>query len=243
MNRNLRKILRKALSTAFDAPEPSRKVEFLYNLQYPKATNFELYLSQIGYIRKRFWFLSVLLMIGMILLSFQFEQGEDIVSLLSALLPLLTITGITEISKSISNNMEELEMSCKYNLGIITLIRLLVIGVFHFSILLLSLFLFKDQSGYDLFPYALYVISPFILSCYLSLWFTNHLKSKDTIYICSGVTIFISIITFIMHLNLTVIFKGAYVLYWVMAFIGITVLLIKEIYFLLNKKTEEWNFV
>lgn len=238
----MNKKLKKALKSTFVAPKPTKKSEFLNSLPYPKATNLEFYLSQIRYIRKRFWCLSVLLLIGMTVFSLNFVQGEEIVGVLSAVLPLLTLLGITEISKSMSYNMTELEMSCKYNLGKITLIRLSIIGVFHLAILLLSLLLFKNQSQYGLLRYSLYAVTPFLLSSYISFWVANRMKSKDTLYICSGVTAFISMAMFAMSSNFTVIYGRDYALFWSMAFIAIAVLLTKEIYFLLTERDEQWNF-
>lgn len=238
MNRNFKK----ALKVAFDAPKPTRKLEFLNSLPYPKATNLEFWLSQISYIRKRFWCLSALLFIGMVVLSLSFKSGKEIVSIVSATLPLLALTGITEINKSVSFQMTELEMSCKYNLGKITLIRLSTIGAVHLVILLLSLLLFKDQSQYELFRYALYTVTPFLLSSYLSFWITNHLKLKDSLYICSGVTALISSAVLLMHSNFTVIFATNYTRYWSIAFIALAILLMKELYFLLTERNEQWNF-
>lgn len=238
MNRNLKK----ALKVAFDAPAPTRKIEFFNQLPYPKATNLEFILSQIRYIRIRFWCLSVLLLLSMVTVSLSLQQGKEIVGVLSAGLPLLALTGITEISKSVSFHMTELEMSCKYNLSKITLIRLSTIGVFHLIILFLALFLFKDQSQYGVVRYALYAVTPFLLTSYVSFWVTNHVKSKDTIYICSGVASAISIMMFIMNTNVAVIYEAKYILFWSMALLAVTVLLIKELNLLLKGKNAQWNF-
>lgn len=239
MNKNFKK----ALKSTFDAPKPTRKLEFLNSLSYPKATNLEFCLSQIIYIRKRFWCLSILLLIGMVVVSLGQKQGKEIVGILSAILPFLTLISIIEISKSMSFNMAELEMSCKYNLSKIILIKLSTIGTFHLIILFLSLLIFKDKSQYGMFRYSLYAVTPFLLSSYLSFWVTNHIKSKDIPYICSGVTIFISIAMLAMGSNSIAIYAENCTLFWSMAFIAITVLLIKEIYFLLTERKEQWSFV
>lgn len=238
----MNKKLKKALKSTFDAPKPTRKLEFLSSMSYPKTTNLEFCLSQIGYIRKRFWCLSILLLICMVVISLSLKRGKEIVGVLSAVLPLLTLTAITEISKSVSFNMTELEISCKYNLGKITLIKLSTIGMFHLVILFLSLIIFKDSSQYGIFRYCLYAVTPFLLSSYLSFWVTNHIKSKDALYVCSGITTFISIAVFAMNSNFTVIYARNNTLLWSMAFIMSTVLLIKEIYFLLTERNGQWNF-
>lgn len=179
----------------------------------------------------------------MVTFSTTLKQGKEIVGLLSAVLPLLTLTGISEINKSLSYNMSELEMSCKYNLDRITLIRLSVIGAFHFVILLLSMLIFKEQTQYGLFRYALYIVTPFLLSSYLSFWMTNHIKSKDTVYICSGVTMLISLAVLTIDINFAIIYAANYTLLWGMAFVAIATLLTKEIYFFLTERNTQWNFV
>lgn len=238
MNRKLKK----ELKSVFAVPEPTRKTEFLNTLGYPKATNFEFYLSQLAYIHKRFWCLSVLLMIGLLVLAQKMGQEKEIVGLVSAVLPLLTLTGINEISKSFSYHMTELEMSCKYNLNKLTLIRLTVIGVFHISLCIVLLLFCKDQTRYGAVRYALYAITPFFLSSYVSLWMINHLKSKETLTVCRGVTVFISFAVYILSRDFTLIYKKNYTTIWAVAFLMVTMLLIKEMYRLLKERNEQWRF-
>ncbi len=238
----MNKKLKKVLKSSFDAPPSTKKNEFLYTLPHARTTNFEFFLSQMGYIRKRFWSLSILLFIGMITLSLNLQQAKEMVGILSASLPLLTLIGITEINKSLSYNMTELEMSCKYNISKITLMRLLGIGVFHISILLLLLLLFKDQSQYNGFRYAVYSITPFLLTSYLSFWVANHIRLKDSLYICSGITSSISIVAFLMSTESTLFYSKNYTVLWSIGFIVTAVLLIKEIYFFLTERSLQWSF-
>lgn len=238
MNRKIKK----ALNAAFISPKPTRKTVFLNSLPYPKTTIYQFFISQLGYIRKRFWCFSILLLVSMVAFFIQIEQGKEIVGILSSMLPILTLLASTEINKSMAFNMSELEASCKYNLNMITLIRLSVIGVFHLLILILALLIFKEKSQYGLLRYALYAVTPFLLSSYFSFWLTNHLKTENTIYICSGVTVFISLSVFIINSNYTLIYNPNYTLVWEFAFVTIGVLLIKEIHFLINERIRQWNF-
>lgn len=236
MNRKLKQ----ALTLAFQAPAPSGKTEFLSRLPYPKATGLEFFLSQIKYIRKRFWCLSVLVLVALTVCSAAFYQGQEIVGILSALLPLLTLASLSELHKSVSFQMAELESSCKYNLEKVTLIRLCVLDSFHLSILLLCLFFFKSQSQYNLLRYAVYAVTPFLLSSYLSFWMTNHLSSKHTLTLCSGITLILSGI--LSQTNPVVIFSEHYTVVWCIAFLLFGGLLCKELYFFLTERSKQWNF-
>lgn len=240
----MNKKLKQELKTAFDVPIPKTKAEFLASLPYPKATTFEFYFSQIKYIRKRFWCLSILLMIGMMLLTKIAVNGYTAVGILSAALPLLTILGIMELNKSTSYHMSELEISCKYNLVKIMLIRLAILGSFHFLILFILLIAFVSQNEYGLLRYILYMITPFFLSTYCSLFVTNLLKTRDNLYICSGITIFISICILILNKNFAIIYTAQLTIFWISVFILITILLFKEIKKLVTQKEEfQWNLV
>lgn len=238
MNRKLKK----ALKTALDAPKPSRKENFIKSLPAPRTTSLQFYISQIGYIRKRFWCSSLLLFIGIYIFIISSVNGREIAGFVSACLPLLTLTGISEIKKSDTFNMNELEMSCKYDLSKIMLFRLSVIGIFHILLLLISSILFKDYSQYETIRYMLYTITPFLLSSCLSLGIINHSASKDSLYICSGVTIFISLSLLLLNLGKLRIYADQYVVIWQFAFLIILVLMIKEIHYLLIERIESWNF-
>lgn len=240
----MNKKLKQELKTAFDAPVPKRKSEFLASIPYPKATTFEFYFSQIRYIRKRFWCLSVLLMIGMMLLTRISMNTSKTVALLSAALPLFTLLGIMELNKSTAYHMTELETSCKYNFAKITLIRLTILGSFHFLVLFILLVFFANQSEYGILRYILYTITPFLLSTYCSLFVINILKTKDTLYTCSGITAFISICILMLNKNVTIIYTESLTIAWIGAFILIAILLVREIKILINQREElQWNLL
>jgi hypothetical protein len=237
------KKLKQELKTAFNPPIPTRKNEFLSNLQYPKSSNLDFFFSQIWYIRKRFWCLSVLIVIALVRLIQMNDTTFKTIAILSAFLPYLVVLSVAEISKSTSYNMVEMEMSCKYNLGKISLIRLSIIGSFQFMILLCMVWIFAINSEYSFLHFSLYCITPFLLCSYLSLFITNHFPIRDTAYICAGVAGIVSISVFILTFNFGMIYLQKYVFIWSMVFIFTAILLLKEIKNFI-KRTEElqWNF-
>lgn len=237
MNRNMKK----ALKTALDAPKPSRKESFINSLPAPKTTTLQFCLSQMGYIRKRFWFLSILLLFA-IYVFITHSVNREIAGFVSACLPLLTLIGFSEIKKSDTFNMNELEMSCKYDLSKIMLFRLSVIGMFHILLLLISCLLFKEYSQYETIRYMIYTMTPFLFSSFLSFWIINHTASKDSLYICSAVTIFVSLSMVLLNLGNMRIYADHYVSIWQISFLVILILLIKEIHHLLIERIESWNF-
>lgn len=230
--------LNKQIKVAFQVPSPTKKAEFLTNLSYPKASVFETLLCQMGYIRKRFWCLSILMMIGLLVMSVSTEMGYKKVTLLSGMMPIFTILAVSEISKSSAYNMEELEMSCKYNLQRVILLRLCAIGSFYCVIFLILSFVFSNQVQLGILRAVLYGLTPFLLSSYLSIWVINHLRSKDVLYVCGSITAFVSIFIFVITTNWAEIYTSTYTLSWSILFAVLLRLLYQEIRNLI-KQTEE----
>ncbi|MEF9960769.1 MAG: hypothetical protein RR776_12480 [Niameybacter sp.] len=232
------KKLNEQLKKAFEAPSPTGKNEFLTNLPYPKASVFGILICQMGYIRKRFWCLSILGMIGLLVILVSMEFGYEKVSLISSIMPLFTILGVSEIGKSAAYNMDELEMSCKYNLQKVTLLRLCAIGSFYFGIFLILSLTFNNQLQLGILRSILYGITPFLLSSYLAIWVINHLKNKEVVYVCTGVTVFVSIFVYMLTINWLGVYASTYTLLWSILFIVLSGLLYQEIRNLM-KQTEE----
>ena len=236
--------LKKELKTVFSSPIPTRKQEFLKDFPFPKARKFEFVMTQAGYIRKRFWCLSVLLLVVVVGIMKLYPINIMTIGLLSATLPFLSLLGIAEIQKSTSFNMAEMEMACRHNLVEVTLIRLSIIGSFHFISLSIFLMIASNWSEYGYLRTVLYSITPFLLCSYVSLYLLNRLKTRDILYICATVTGFVSLCTGLVINQ----FKGACIqksiIYWIMAFMILTVLFVFEIKKTFKRMEElEWNLV
>jgi hypothetical protein len=236
------KKLKQELKTAFNAPTPSKKNEFLSHLSYPKTSNTNFFFSQMGYIRKRFWGLSALATIALILFIQAFDAAFKTVVILSSFFPFLVVLSVAEISKSSSYNMAEMEISCKYNLSKITLVRLSLIGSFHFILLFFMVMIFANSSEYSFLQFALYSITPLLLCDYLSLYISNHFHTKDIVYICAGVAGMVSMSIFLLTNNFEMIYSRRFVLFWCLVFIFMLISLVKEIKDFIKQSEElQWN--
>lgn len=234
--------LKHNLKTVFTPPPPTKRNNFISELSYPKSNNVDFFLSQLGYIRKRFWCFSILLVVSIALFIQAYVSTFKVVGMLSAFLPFLVVLGVNEISRSTSFNMTEIEMSCKYNLSKITLARLSLIGSFHFIIILFVVIIFSNYSDYGFLQFTLISMTPFLMCSYLSLFITNHFSFKDTAYVSAGVAGVISISEFFLVYRAQEVYSQRGILLWGIAFILTVILLSKEIIKLL-KRTEElqWN--
>ncbi len=234
----MRKNLKRELISAFEAPVPARKDIFLSQFDYPKASRFDFIKSQAGYIRKRVWILSLLLFIGTLMVLYYYEVSNSIVWVISSILPFISLVSMAEIVRSTTYNMVELEMSCKHNLLEISLIRLGALGAANFIILIMILLLFLGKTDFGFFRLGLYLTTPYLLNTYGSLFAINRLKGREIIYICGGITAFVSILNAFFTMQVNGIYTEKYWSSWIITFIILAVLGTTEITKLI-KRTEE----
>jgi hypothetical protein len=238
----VRNNLEKELKSVFEAPTPTRKNFFLNQLDYPKARRIDFIKSQLGYIRKRIWLLSALLFIGTLLELYFYKVSTSFVWVVSSALPFISLVSMSEIARSTTYNMDELEMSCKHNFLEVSLIRLGILGVANFTVLISILLLFMGKTDFGFFRLGLYLTTPFLLNCYSSLFVINRLKSRETTYICGCVTAFISISNAFLTMQVNDIYDERYYLFWTLSIIILAVLSSRELVKLIKKMEElHWS--
>ncbi len=239
----MNKKLNQYLKSAFDTPTPIHKKAFLQNLNFPKTSSFDFTCSQVGYIRKRVWVFSSLILISILVTQTFLVDSNffDGVWFISSVLPFVSLLSITEIARSTSFNMEELELSCKHSLSNIILTRLGVLGVFNFAILGIILFFLSLQTQTAIIKLGVYILVPFLLTTVLSLFTLNYLKCRETTYICGGISVFVSVINSVIIANICIIYADKFFYLWVISFSLLLITTASQIIKLL-KKTEELNW-
>lgn len=234
--------LKKELKKAFDPPVSTGKKTFLSNLNYPKGSNLDFITSQIGYIRKRVWILSVLLFIGTLTGLHFYKVSVNFVWILSSLWPFISLTTMNEIFRSSMYHMDELEMSCKHNFLKIGLVRLGILGGFNLAVWIGILLLLIGKVDFGFIRLGLYLIVPYLLNCYGSLFIVNRLKSREISYICGVITAFVTMLNSLLVIQINTIYTEKYRMFWCMAFIILTLLTSWEVKKLIKKMEElQWN--
>jgi len=185
--------IKKALKRAFNAPTPTRKADFLVSFKYPRASRINFMTAQAGYIRKRVWIMSFLMIVAVLIgLRYQ-EDTSMVIWIASSFLPFFVLLGITEIAKSVSYHMAELEMSCRYSLSDITLARLVIIGVGNTFTFIFLTALLSQVSGMGIFTFSTHMFTPYLMACSLSLFSLNRFRGRERLYICGGASCLVSI--------------------------------------------------
>ncbi len=234
--------LKRELKSAFEAPIPTRKSSFLSQFNYPRASRFDFFKRQVGYIRKRVWILSGFLFIGTLLGLYCYKVSTSFVWMVSSVLPFISLVSMNEIVRSTTYNMDELEMSCKHNFLEISLIRIGLLGIGNVLVLIGILFLFVGKTDFGFFRLGLYLTTPYLLNCYGSLFAINRLKSREITYVCGSVTAFVSTLNALFTMQINIIYTERYWVFWIATFIALAVLSAIEAVKLIKKTGElQWS--
>lgn len=195
--------LKQRIKSAFPIPKAERKEEFLAKLgsrqgertrfwgKAPAMSRRRFYLTQFGYIRKRIWLLSALLLAAAVEMTNFFrlvrpdiDIGKGILWSVSAVVPLLAVLVVVEMNRSFCCGMNELEMSTRHNLTEIYLARMVFLGAGNFLWMLLALFLFARESQEVVFMLIVYLMVPYLLATVLSLEISAHSR-RETVLMSS----------------------------------------------------------
>ncbi len=244
MNKNCtRKVLKSALKQNFAPPPAQRREQFLNSISYPKAQPGEVLMSQIGFIRKRVWLLFFICVCFAFFYTELSNVPKNIISIISAILPIISLGTITEIYKSTAHNMCEMELACKHNLSKITLMRLGILGTVSFVMLLLFVAI-AYKSDFGTLRNTVYIAVPYLLTSYLSLLIICNLRTKETIYVCGAVSFAVSVFIMIANNNYKFIYNSNFTFIWVITFAMLIGLLTYNfIRFVKLQEEIQWNLL
>ena len=242
----MNKRMKAQLNAVFDIPAPTRKTEFLQSINYPKSREVDFILVQIGYIRKRVWIISCLLVMT-VLISLRFltdVSSLNLIWIVSSVLPFVSLTMVTEIARSASYNMAELEMSCKHNFAGIVLVRLGILSCFNMVVIGMIILLLLSEAGFGVFRLGVYLLVPFMLTCSLSLFVLNRLHARETTYICGGISCFIGMVNVLFFNQYHMVYSDKSLSLPCMALIILMVWAVRETVKLIRKTEElQWNLL
>lgn len=218
--------IKEALKEAFEAPAPAHKHEFLRGVPLQRVSVFSFMLSQAGYIRKRVLGLSLFLF-ALSLTGACFLE-LDMLWVISAFMPFLALTAVTENSRSMVYGMDELEMSSRFSLRNVVLARMGIIGVLHLILLCLLMPLAYDHSIFTVLQVGVYMLIPYLLTDVVSLWLIRNIRGKEGIYSCVGAAVCVSSLYSIFREQLINILYMNYFGWLIAALIALIFLCVKE---------------
>lgn len=151
-----------------------------------------LFYSSFRFISWKMWLIQLLLIGGNLLFtcSNNLLHLETTIQSFTLLILFSVIFFMDELFKSFTSNMWELEQTLKYDLKQHITIKLLIFGLFDFSLILVLSIIGKQSFSISLFHFALFLLVPFNIGCLIlfSIFtlFRNRL-SNILLWSCSGV--------------------------------------------------------
>jgi len=236
----MNKKLRKALKESFNAPAPTRKKEFLCNIQEPSISNFEFIRTQAAYIRKRVWGISILIFASALIASEWIER--DMLWCISAFMPLLALALITECGRAEVYGMAEFELSTRFSIKSVVLARLEIIGSSTLILLCIVTPFIAINSKSTLLGTGVYITCPYLLTAFLGFWVVRKIHGKESFYFCTGIATMVSFINIIIPQRFSILYDEQNFIWWNVALVILCVGTTSQCYKMI-KQTEElaWN--
>ncbi len=236
MNKEIKKLLKEG----FEPPAPVNKQDFLRSMDISTAIYLDCLFSQAGYIRKWVWGLSVL--IFAISLTGAELLERDMIWCISAFMPLLAMAAITETGRSEAYGMAELEISTRFSLRSVVLARLCILSAADFILICLLIPLAFINDGGTCFQTGVYMVCPYLLTAFFCLWVVRKVRSKETLYLCGGISAGVSAGNILLYTRCPGIFADQYFIWWVAVLAVLGAGTLNQSYQMV-KQTEEliWN--
>lgn len=186
--------LKKELAEAFTPPEPKGRDRFLAAIPYPKLTYPEFVLLQICYIRKRVWFVSVIILLaGIGTVCIIPDSRMVLVWTISALIPLLAVLTAAEISRSDIFGMSEIEAGCRFALPQVMGARMIILGICNFAVIAAATVISGIFSPFGIARSALYILTPYVSVNGISLAIFSRVKGQDGVYLSAAAALAVSL--------------------------------------------------
>lgn len=236
MEDNIRKTIHDYYLNALPKPDASGMKKIIEEV-YCKKANVEMemisywgfFFGQFRFIRMKTWLVQFILLLMTALKCLQGGEQKIFIACMSAISPMLMLAGINEIFRSQLYDTLEMECSTMYTGKHVFLTRACIIG--GMDIVCLSIYCILTRvrlllPGYMIF---LYIIVPFLVTCFGCLWIMNHLKQKEVLYPCYGFGIVIAGIAAALALYYPYLYVISSVWIWGIVFSITLIGIVKEL--------------
>lgn len=218
--------LKEELCEAFAAPSPTRKREFLNRIPQSKISNLAFLRVQITYIPQYVWG-TFGIILGIAILGGCFLE-QDILWVISALIPFIALTAVTEHVRSEVYLMAELEMSARFSLKSVLLARMMILGMVHLILMMLLIPICTIYNAVSVFQTGLYLLVPYVLTSAIGLWGTRKIQGRESMYWCMGTAIGISGMNLFIQNIFPIVYEMKYSVIWLVVLIISVAIIIKE---------------
>lgn len=253
----IKSIPRDIWQDAFPVPTPQRKKEFLEYLKKETVYNVDVQrknaqadntvqtsigigtflISQIAYIRKRVYLVS-LLVLAFAVIAADYAV-KDSVGTVAALMPFIALCMVTESARSETYGMAELEMASQFSLKTIMLARFGTIGLVHMVLLCILIPIVGHGALISYIHAGIYLLVPYLAASVLECAAVRRFRGKEAISACMAISVMVSIINTLLRGLLLDLFGPKQIIVWILLAVYLTERTALE-YRKMIYQTEEW---
>lgn len=227
-NRKEQKI-KEILSAAYEPPEPRHKKEFVKKYSFNKISSFSFILSQVRFIRKWVWAVSVVLFAVLAASCDFLTRKETSVWLASGLIPFIAVTAFAESTKSIAYEMDELEKAARFSLKSIMLARMEIIGFFHLIMFFVLSVIVRGYTQINFIKNGIYLLVPYLFTTYICMLFVRgNPRGAELIQICTKAAVLISAVVLIAERYINFLYLEQYFIWWIAVFFLLLAAIVME---------------
>ena len=176
-NSELKRLIKSAYSI-----EASRKNEFIKNYQRRELNYRELLRVQLQYMGAQL--MAICGYALAMLLGSLANIDVKLAKIVAVLAPLAALFALTGLGKSEKYGMEEIEMSSRFSLRTIKIIRLAIIGIAGLAIMLAASCALSAVTGMNLFVSFAAAGVPYLITTFLCMLLIRRWHSPKNIYGC-----------------------------------------------------------
>lgn len=203
---------KKMFAEAFAPPEPLHKEDFLRHAPIQPVSTMAFILFQIRYIRRWVWGLDLILLCSALIGTF-FLRWEMLYEL-SAMMPILALTMITESGRSEYYGMAEFEQSARFSLKSVVLARLGILGILNVLLFLCFTLVSNVTMNLSLIRTGVYLLCPYLITAFLCLWASRRFRAEEVLYLCVGITVMICLGVLMLQHFAAAVYGGEYFAWW-----------------------------
>ncbi|MBO4377043.1 MAG: hypothetical protein J5811_07110 [Lachnospiraceae bacterium] len=168
------------IKAAFEAPKPKRKEEFINMVSPSKMSVGRFLLTQMGYIRKSTWVIFAIILACIVVSPFVLDYAT--LWFISALMPILAMSLVTESARSERYNMAEIEAATRFSLRSVIMARMVILGGINLIAILIATPIGIKNCGFETLTSGLYVVTPFFLTSSIGLSIVRKIKGQAGFY-------------------------------------------------------------
>lgn len=210
----------------FEAPPPQRKDEFLDRLQRQEADGavgedhaayaggeiLSFMLVQAGYIRKRIYFVTFMILAAAAVIVMR--GGQYGLDQIAAMMPFAAMCLVTENCRSKIYGMAEMELAARFSLKSVVAARCGAIGFLHLFLLCVLILVVRHGRLAPVFEAAVYLLAPYLISCMAQTAAARRLRGTETAAVCLGVSAAVSLFYIMLKQLLYHLYGGYQIVLW-----------------------------